>query len=158
MTERTNPRPNSEPNDSTKPHKARLITTWLRIYAETMKMREDEELTESKIRSYIELLSTLSLDELKIALFRAGQECSWFPSVGEIRDRTFMPVSEERIEAARQRLAQRYEQHYLDHGPPKSLPSVIDDEIKQEAAKSLKLLSPAEYTKYCRELKAKVKA
>ena len=113
-------------------------------------------MTESKIRSYIELLSTLSLAELKIALSRAGQECSWFPSVGEIRERAFAPVPEERMVAARQRLTQRYEQHYLENGKPKLIQSVLDEQPKPEKASALKSLSPEEYLAHCWKLKAMI--
>jgi hypothetical protein len=44
-------------------------------------------LTKEKIKSYVTLLSDLSAEALESGLRRAGQECAWFPSVADIRDR-----------------------------------------------------------------------
>jgi hypothetical protein len=54
-------------------------------------MRGSEAVTEEKIKAYIAVLSDISPDVLERALVRCGQECEWFPSAVEIRQRCENP-------------------------------------------------------------------
>lgn len=71
----------------------RLLTTWMRLFSETCRMRENEELTPEKIKAYALTLSDLPLDALERGLKKASEECTWFPTPAEIRKFGFAAIT-----------------------------------------------------------------
>lgn len=82
----SNPRLSDEAESKQKQF-TRCLTNWMRILAETTKMREGEQLTPEKIKSYLLVLVDVPIEDLDRGLQRCSRECIYFPTAAEIRER-----------------------------------------------------------------------
>lgn len=109
-----------------------FIATWLRILAETTLQKTGDELTVEKIKSYEIALAKVSDRALVVGLRRCVEECKFFPTAEEIRERCVLPKEEQ--EAIYESFTQRVIEAAKSR---KHLPSILDEDVQRRIAEAM---------------------